>query len=102
MIRLILFGKQRMEARKKMTTLAPDSRYVAYSYFTHEWIFKSYSSNNLWYAEANGVKSQFYEGCRFKATVILMNFVSITSGNSDKVLLKSLFPHFRSFSLYFM
>ena len=84
-----------------MTTLAPDSKYVAYSYFTHEWIFKSSSSDNLWYAEANGVKSQFYEGCRFKATFNSINYVFITSGNSYKVLLKSLFPHFDC-SLYFM
>ena len=89
-----IIWKNKEGTEQIMASLAPDSHYSAYTYFTHEWIFKSSSSDNLWYAEANGVKSQFYEGCRSKATFNMINFVLITSGNSYKVLLKSLFPHF--------
>ena len=52
---------------------------TVYTFFTHEWIFKRSSSNDLLYAELNGIKSKFFEGCRFKATFD-RNIVTITSG----------------------
>ena len=74
-----IIWKNKEGTEQIFATLAPNSHYTVYTFFTHEWIFKRSSSNDLLYAELNGIKSKFFEGCRFKATFD-RNIVTITSG----------------------
>ena len=70
------------------TPLAPDGFIHIDTYFTHEFIFKRSSSNDLLYAVANGKKSKRFEGCRFEATLHGNIVVTITSGIEYMILLK--------------
>ena len=84
-----IIWKNKDGTEKTITSLAPGELYSVLTYFTREWIFKRSSSNDLMYAEANGIKSQFFEGCRFKASPKANIFyVLISSGNSYMILLK--------------
>ena len=83
-----IIWKNKEGTEQIMASLAPDSHYSAYTYFTHEWIFRRPSANDLLYAEANGIRSKFFEGCRFKATINQNIIVIISSGNAYMILLK--------------
>ena len=61
--------------------LAPKSEVMFGTYFSHEWIFKRYWSNDRLFANANGVQAEVFEGCRFKVKPTDRLIVEISTGN---------------------
>ena len=71
------------DGNEKLVTsrLNPGDAETHETHFTQNWLFKRSETRKRLKAYANGVSSETFEGCRFKATKGRLLRVNISSGN---------------------
>ena len=77
--------------------LNPGDAYTHEAHFTQDWLFKRSDTRKRLKAYANGVSSESFEGCRFKANKGRLLRVNISSGNKRVNLPVIIFIFLQSF-----